>query len=242
MNISIGPDTLKTDFRFVTGDIRSYSNQIKSTSLIDKINSQSFSAFCVYFSGGLDSTILLSLIIKELLDTDKFGSIPLITVTVDKGEGQMPSAFDVLQEIQKIYGVEIKNRVYKNKDGYEHGRIHPDTYRIIRHQFESMYKDVLFYQGVNNPPDSKIKTFNSTFRGYGSHEVLSFSDNSALAFPFLNLHKPQIVDLGYKIGCDSAFQYTQSCTEQASGNCGCCYWCEERQWAFDMLEKTDPIM
>ena len=55
--------------------------------------------------------------------------------------------------------------------------------------------------------------------------------------PFLSLHKPQILDIYYKLGCENIIQYTHSCTVQAVGSCNNCYSCKEREWGFTALGK-----
>ena len=70
-----------------------------------------------------------------------------------------------------------------------------------------------------------------------------FNENSyVFNSPFLFMHKPQILDILYKLGCESVIPYTHSCTQLEVGQCGLCYSCEERAWGFKMLDKQDPAI
>lgn len=192
----------------------------------------------VFLSGGLDSAALLCLIISELQQINKIDNFKIYCFTVDKGEGQVEYAVNVINEVKRILLVEIEHVIIKN-EGYttRPGRIGADTYKKIAEYTEH----IIFYQGINNVPPSDLVTFNSSFEGYNVAEV-SQLQHKTLAFPFLNLHKPQIIDILYQLNCESVIQYTQTCTERSKGRCGVCYWCEERAWGFEMLEKQDPIL
>jgi hypothetical protein len=192
----------------------------------------------IFLSGGLDSAALLCLIIKELKHTNMLDNFNIICFTVDKGEGQVIYATNVVKEVSAIFNVNIEHVVFLN-EGHTNrpGRIGTDTYNNIA----DYTSNIIFYQGINNVPPIDIKTFNSTFEGYDVTEV-SYLGKNTLLFPFLNLHKPQIIDILYQLDCSSIIQYTQTCTERSAGRCGICYWCEERAWGFKILEKQDPAI
>lgn len=191
----------------------------------------------VFLSGGLDSAALLCLIISELKSINQIDNFKIYCFTVDKGEGQVVYATNVVKEVSAIFNVNIEHVVFLN-EGYTSrpGRIGADTYNKIA----DYTSNIIFYQGINNVPPIDIKTFNSTFEGYDVTEVSNLGKNTLL-FPFLYLHKPQILDIFYKLNCESVIQYTQTCTERSVGKCGTCYWCEERAWGFEMLSKQDPL-
>jgi hypothetical protein len=58
--------------------------------------------------------------------------------------------------------------------------------------------------------------------------------------PFLFLHKPQMLDIFYKLKCEEIIPYCHSCVIKEKEQCGTCYSCEERAWGFEMLGKVDP--
>lgn len=190
----------------------------------------------VFLSGGLDSAALLCLIISELQRIQEIDNFKIYCFTVDKGEGQVEYAVNVINEVKRIFSVELEHVMVPN-EGFTNrpGRIGQDTYKKIAEHTEQ----IVFYQGINNVPPSEIVTFSSSFEGYNVNET-SQLQNKTLLFPFLNLHKPHILDILYQLKCESIIQYTQTCTERSAGRCGSCYWCEERAWGFDMLGKQDP--
>ena len=59
-------------------------------------------------------------------------------------------------------------------------------------------------------------------------------DHDVLTTPFLHLYKYHIIWLANDLGID--LSETQSCTTQKVGHCGTCWWCREKQWAYDQLK------
>ena len=234
MKLTLAQNTiLEKEINFET--CKKQKNTIKN--FLNK-TTQNFKNIGVFLSGGLDSAALLCLIISELQKTHEIDNFKIYCFTVDKGEGQVEYAVNVISEVKRIFSVELEHVIVPN-EGYTNrpGRIGSDTYKKISEYTEQ----IVFYQGINNVPPKDLVTFNSSFEGYNVKEVSSLQ-NKALFFPFLNLHKPQIVDILYQLGCESVIQYTQTCTERSAGRCGTCYWCEERAWGFKMLGKQDPAI
>jgi len=230
MKLLLGPENLQTELDF---DV--FKTKSKFKIFGNKI--QSIKNIGVFLSGGLDSAALLCLIISDLKSKNALNDFKIICFTVDKGEGQVCYATNVINEVSAMFNVAIEHIVFLN-EGFTSrpGRIGKDTYEKI----SNYTTNILFYQGINNVPPSDVKVFNSSFEGYIVTEVSVLGKNTML-FPFLNLHKPQIIDIIYKLNCESVIQYTQTCTERSLGRCGVCYWCEERAWGFEMLKKQDPI-
>lgn len=87
-------------------------------------------------------------------------------------------------------------------------------------------------------PENEIVKFKNTLKvDYGHRK-----DRFVYYSPFLFLHKPQILDIFYKLGHEDLLPYTYSCTMQPKIPCGNCYACEERAWGFKYLEKIDPLL
>jgi 7-cyano-7-deazaguanine synthase in queuosine biosynthesis len=66
-------------------------------------------------------------------------------------------------------------------------------------------------------------------------------NNTYYTSPFLFLHKPQMIDIFYKLAVEDIIPYCHSCVLQEIKKCGVCYSCEERAWGFEMLGKQDVI-
>jgi hypothetical protein len=230
MKLLLGPENLQTDFEFVIfkkkAGMRLVHNQLSNA---DKIG--------VYLSGGPDSAALLCLIIVELKRIEMINKVPIHCFIVDKGEGQVDCAVDVIKETEKIYNVSLTYELVEHiPDENYPSRLGSKTYKLISDNNLKM----IFYQGINNPPPEDLKKFSVTYRRYGEREV-TLINNKIYCFPFIHLHKPQILDIFYKLNCESVIKYTQSCFMQSKGACGTCFSCEERAWGFEMLGKKDPI-
>ena len=234
MKLLLGSPKLQTEFEFT---LPQQKKAVANLPLARKMNYE-INKLGVYLSGGLDSAALLCLILAELQATNNQDNYLVHCFIIDKNEGQAQHALNVIKEAERIFDVNINFDMYNNEpnDYTKPGRISNTVYKKISDQYTGM----MFYQGLNDIPSADIKTFNSTFEGYKNLTEHSSLSNKPAHFPFLKLHKPQILDIFYKLNCESVIQYTQSCTRKPSGQCGECYWCEERSWAFNMLSKTDP--
>lgn len=56
-----------------------------------------------------------------------------------------------------------------------------------------------------------------------------------LILPFMFLFKYHITDAYYKLGIENLINVTHTCTEQEYGECGQCFACREKAWSFDKL-------
>lgn len=234
MKLLLGPPNLEIEFEFV---LPQQKKAVANLPLARKMNYE-INKLGIYLSGGLDSAALLCLILAELQATNNQDNYSVHCFIVDKNEDQVQHALNIIKEAEKIFDVNINFDVYNNElDNYtKPGRISNRVYKQIGDQ----HTGIIFYQGLNDIPSSDIKTFNSTFEGYNNLTKYSKLGNKPAHFPFLKLHKPQILDIFYKLNCESVIQYTQSCTRESTKQCGECYWCEERTWGFSMLDKIDP--
>jgi 7-cyano-7-deazaguanine synthase in queuosine biosynthesis len=92
------------------------------------------------------------------------------------------------------------------------------------------------YMGINRMAPDEIRPFpQKLIIDYGWTPI-----GKVFSAPFLFLHKPQILDIIYQLGCEDLIPYTRSCNVQSDDPCGECYSCAERKWGFDALGKTDP--
>jgi hypothetical protein len=216
MNLTLANGSLEHDFNF--------SIPVEETGDISKVG--------VYCSGGLDSTALLCLIMSELKATQKLGVIPLTVFTIVKGEGSTYYADRVVKKISEHFDFEINhvNNVENDPDAFSKGRLGVPA---IIHTW-AKNKNTSFFIGINQMAPPEIRPFDKTLK-------ITYRENPTLyTAPFLNMHKPQILDLYYKLGCEDIIQYTHSCTVQAIGTCNNCYSCAERAWGFSALDQIDP--
>lgn len=213
MKLVLGPDHLKTNFDFT----------ISETDIIG-----------IFLSGGLDSTVLLCLIIEELRLTKRLDKTRIIAFTVKKPTDEPKYASRMLDLICNHYQtiVEHDNFLENTEEHYKKGRMDPEQ---INNALQK-YKNIILYWGINNMPSKEIKTFNCELKV--KYEKVKYID--CINSPFLNMLKPQIIDLFYKLKVEHLIPYTHSCSRIPIGNCNSCYSCEERQWGFDELNIINP--
>lgn len=227
MKLQLGANTniaTELDFTFfkTTGKFKHIENHLVGH--IDKIG--------VYSSGGLDSTALLCLILSELKATGQ--DFPVTCFTITKSDGPTYYATRIIQKVEEHFGVTVThvNNMPNDPVPDLSGNIGGNAIQAIKNYAPNM----LIYMGINRMAPDDIKPFPQTLKiDYGHQKV-----NSSYISPFLFLHKPQILDIYYQLGCESLIPYTHTCTVQEVGACGKCYSCAERKWAFDVLGKIDP--
>ena len=180
----------------------------------------------VSFSAGLDSTLLLSLIILELRETER-EHIPIIAFTTHKSTGEAEYTARMLELIRKHFRRKIEHiNDLPNSPEFEiQGVADPDNIRRIYNYYDN---DIKIYVGVNNSNDCphKLPWKYTRFNHYES--------------PFLDLSKDKLLQMYQFLGIEHFIPYTHSCAKQKHGNCGKCYSCRERQWAFDQLGLENP--
>ena len=188
----------------------------------------------VYMSGGLDSTALLCLIISELLLVNKLYDTPIICFTVDKNDNSASNAALVIDKVKEHFNCEITH--VKNVENDKDAKIKGYLGYIAMQAVKNYSTNMKIYMGINRMAPPELKTFKHPLKiDYGTSITTTM-----YTAPFLFLHKPHIIDILYKLGCEDIIPYTRSCTQVDVGTCGECYACEERIWGFEMLGKTDP--
>lgn len=215
MHLILGPSNLTTELDFTIPIVNIQNNKI------DRVG--------VFVSSGLDSAALLCLIISELKSTNRLDSIKLTAFTVVKDEGSTYYAQRIIDKISKKFGVSIEhiNNIPNDLDAYSAGRLGSHA---IEKVWMDTNKDTLLYMAVNQMAPDGIRPFSQTLK-------VVYQENKIFRTPFLTLHKPQILDIYYKLGCEDIIEYTHSCTVQAVGSCNNCYSCKEREWGFTALDK-----
>lgn len=229
MKLLLGPPKLETELDFTifktVGPFNLTNNKL---GYVDKIG--------VYTSGGVDSTALWCLIIEELKAINKLNSTQLLAFTIAKSDGPTFYAVDVINQLKKHFNCEIThiNDIVNDPIPDLTGDIGANAVQYIK----KYTNNILIYMAINRMAPDEIRPFNQVLKvNYGTKK-----DTQSYSTPFLFLHKPQILDIYYKLGCDSLLKYTHSCTEYDVGACGKCYSCAERAWGFSALNKIDPTI
>lgn len=220
MILTLGPSVLATRFEFAIDDA-------------NKKLTRNYDSIGVYLSGGLDSVALLILILSELKSTGNLGKLPVICYTVSKRDFSTGIAPKIVKLLEDKFETSIS---HINDMPNLSGNIDNVTTKTFLNNFINN-KNRLFFVGINNMPPKELVSFTHTLKvNYGN-----VKDKIIYYSPFLFLHKPQILDIFYKLNCEDIIPYTYSCTMQPNIPCNNCYACEERRWGFEMLDKIDPL-
>lgn len=221
MQLNLGPSELQTNFTLdIIGLIKTTPRSIDSIGL--------------YFSGGIDSTALLLLLITELKNIGKIDTIPINCFSIAKQDFATTITPRILTAVQNKFKVSINH--INGIENYNNDKELIDN-KIFLNNFVK-YKNTFYFAANNRMPPASIVEFKNKLKvdyGYRQNKLIYYS-------PFLFLHKPQILDIFYKLNCEDLIPYTYSCTMNETTPCQNCYACEERAWGFKMLNKIDPLL
>jgi len=219
MDLVLGPDELSVPFNFTIPTHLKNGNEVKRVGL--------------YSSGGMDSSALMCLIMSELKATGRLETVPVTAFTIVKNEGSTYYSHRIVDKVSEHFGVRIThvNNLENDEEANAQGRIGRTP---LVNTYLQNRQDMMFYIGINRMAPDDIRPFEHTLKLFYKDEQVLYKA------PFLLLHKPQITDIYYKLGCEDIIQYTHSCTTQAIGPCNNCYSCSERKWGLSALGKADP--
>lgn len=176
----------------------------------------------VYFSGGLNSLALLGLIINELKNTGR-NNMPVMAFTVAKKVSTAGPAADLTKIISERSGLEIQhlNDIENNEPAYSFGRI--GRVPLIK-LWDQYHSDTLIYAGMSTMAPDDIRPFKQKLK------VQYPTESRYFLMPFLDLIKPEIVEILHHLGYQDLISRAHSCTVQSKGACGECYSCQDRHW------------
>lgn len=190
----------------------------------------------VLFSGGLDSTIVVCLLLNELKNRNQLDTIDLTCFTVCKTSGSTYYADRLIPLLESTYQKKLGH--LSNLDNSAINITPTPLYMDTLLNVRNKHKDVLFFTGLMSYPDKTEKSFKYV------ESISSFSNvllrQKQVIQPLYELYKYHVIDLYYKLNVEHLIPYTHTCTKQSIGTCNMCTGCEERNWAFEILGKTDP--
>ena len=179
----------------------------------------------VLFSGGIDSTVLLCLLqlqrkIKNFeITAFNIENTNLYEVNCRKIIN-LPF-FSGIKFIEKVYNAEIFD-----------GNIKTGIIEVLNKEDLD-----LVYIGINKNPD--ITHPNKPVRRTKAELQIA----KKLCYPFIDLTKDEVLKLFYGIDelkNSNLLEHTHSCTSHTTRQCGECFQCAERSWAFDKIGQIDP--
>jgi len=105
--------------------------------------------------------------------------------------------------------------------------------------FEKDYADYLLI-GMNKYPPNQRDMLPEEYPLPNDRWEPKPEHEGFVGYPFADMTKDQTVQLGFDLGiAEEIMPITHSCTEQDRGRCNSCWWCKEREWAFDQIGKVD---
>lgn len=176
----------------------------------------------ILLSGGLDSAVLLYLLIKN------YPTITIQPFTIPKHDGAILYVDPVIEYFNKKFNLSIPSTITVGDPNAYH-RLQSKT--ATKEIFERYNVDKLFIAINQNPPEL------SALPGAPLRDKKS--TNPKILLPFVDLYKDDILRIMIEENQEDLANITHSCTEQKIGRCGLCWQCTERKWAFSQLGLED---
>jgi 7-cyano-7-deazaguanine synthase in queuosine biosynthesis len=174
-------------------------------------------------SGGLDSAVLLTMLLNSGIDIEN-----LQLYTIDKVDGSHKAVQRVVEHINNKFSINLAPTILVGDPTVYHRE---QSKTAVRDIFENYDTDYLFNALNQNPPEL-------TNMPYAPQRDTK-SPNEQIILPFVELYKTHIIDFMYEMGNSDLAEVTHTCTEQQAGRCNVCWQCGERAWAFKQLALED---
>jgi 7-cyano-7-deazaguanine synthase in queuosine biosynthesis len=172
-------------------------------------------AFCM--SGGMDSALLAALVMPHL-------DLSRVTVyTIDKG-----TAVEYVAGILQKLNVAVTHKHLKLVER-PNGEIAPDLESLT-------YSHNCVYTGSTANPDWA----DLIPEGQKPKRNVDVSWRNMM-FPFGKTQKNVTLDIMKQTDNLHLLPYTHTCTERPYTNCGVCFACRERKWAFEQNQMLDVL-
>lgn len=176
----------------------------------------------VMLSGGMDSALVLYLVLRELKPSNK------LTVFNVPNHQCNSTAYsqNIVKHLEQLFNTSI------NLKSFGLGQLPHDKIVNLPAQLIIQKKlvDVLFSGANQNPPIPLPENVKAPWRADPTGVIPEY-----LSLPFIHLYKKHILEIYQKFDMLQLAYITHSCTEASEHRCNKCFQCFERQWAFDEL-------
>ena len=188
-----------------------------------ELNLPSVQRIGVFVSGGIDSTLLYYLLLKEH-QLSKSSSIIYPIIILRKADH---AHYEIIRKINKIFNYQIKTLRFGNTTLAENKQVES----AVQQAFTlPPYIQAAFIGLIEVQPEHAIDI-----------QVPATPQHNQIFAPLQHLNKSHIVDLYYKFGISELLNHTHSCDIPGPLPCGICNGCRERHWGFEQLGKSDPV-
>jgi hypothetical protein len=200
--------------------------QSKLSNISFSIETCSSKNYGIMLSGGLDSAVLLSLLLQE----DR--NIMIQPFSILKHDHSYKYVNPIIEYFNEQFEINIPKTILVGNPDVHH-RMQGTL--GVGEVFRKYLKIQMLFSGLNqNPPEPFGDTnWTKPNRPAPDYQV------PKMQFPFLHLHKTDIVELMFENNQEALMDLTHTCTEMVNGRCGKCFQCNERSWAFEQLNKID---
>jgi hypothetical protein len=189
------------------------------------VNLQQDIKYGIMLSGGLDSTVLLYLMLEQC------PTASIQPFYIAKHDGSFAYIDGIIEYINMLFNIRMPTPIKVGSPDIPHSQINQVGIRHVLFKYPKIEK---LYIGINqNPPqpwgDPKWQFPNRP----------TSNNSPRLEMPFLQLYKTHIVDLVDQFKIQALADLTHTCTEQVTGRCLKCFQCNERMWAYETLGLKD---
>ncbi len=182
----------------------------------------------IMLSGGLDSSVLLYLILKENKN------ISIQPFSIPKHDDSHLFVPGILDYLENLFSIKLPKTILVGNPQVHHTQQSKTAVEEIFKNHADI--DFLFFATNQNPTHSFDY---SKYPLDGFPNRVKGSDHSKILMPFIEMYKDDILKILFDNNQEELLSLTHTCTERKTGRCGQCFQCNERAWAFNQLDKID---
>ena len=183
----------------------------------------------IMLSGGLDSAVLMYLILKENKN------INIQSFSIPKHDGSHMFVDRILEYFGSQFDIEIPDTILVGDPNVHHSQQSTQAIKQIFKEYPEL--DFVYFATNQNPQHN----FDYSSYPEGSYpNRVKTSPHPKILMPFIEMYKDEILKIVFDNDQIELLKITHSCTEQRTGRCGQCFQCNERAWAFRQLDNPDP--
>lgn len=179
--------------------------------------------YAFMLSGGLDSAVLLYLILKHNLNID------LQLFSIMKHDGSHQCLTDIIRFVEEKTNSKLPPVTFVGDPDADHDQQSNIAIQEINEKFIDV--DYIVFGTNSNPPNDVHLP--------GLYPRRERKFNPRILTPFRHLYKTHIVDFVFEYKLEQLLDITHTCTEKVNERCGECFQCHERIWAFEELGYND---
>ena len=189
------------------------------------IDTQQPVKYGVMLSGGLDSAVLLYLMLKDCPTAD------IQPFYIAKHDGSHIYISGIISYLEKLFQIKLPKPVKVGTPNIPHTIINQTGIKEVLIKYPEIK---YLYIGINQNPPQPWGNPNWVFPVRPTE-----NNHPRLVMPFMMLYKTHIVDILLQENQQELLRLTHTCTEQTQGRCGICFQCGERAWALEQFGVQD---